>query len=163
MDAKEYFWVKETRKVLLEFCTQIEPADFTRTNESFGSESVRDLLLHIAECYHAWMGSYVLLKTTQPITPKENRMGIGMKEIVTRFAEADAYVEQVLERGPIEMETPIVRPIPWRNESESISISPQQLLMHTVTHEFHHKGQIVLIARQMGYTPLNTDVLGIED
>ena len=38
-----------------------------------------------------------------------------------------------------------------------------KLLMHVITHEFHQKGQLVAMARQMGYEPPNTDVLGIED
>ncbi|KQL53961.1 hypothetical protein AN964_10930 [Heyndrickxia shackletonii] len=32
-----------------------------------------------------------------------------------------------------------------------------------ITHEFHHKGQIVAMLRQMGYEPPNTDILGTED
>ncbi|MBT2744176.1 hypothetical protein J7E77_27030 [Bacillus sp. ISL-77] len=35
--------------------------------------------------------------------------------------------------------------------------------MHTFTHEFHHKGQIVAMIRKMGYVPPYTDVLGTED
>lgn len=32
-----------------------------------------------------------------------------------------------------------------------------------MTHEFHHKGQIVAMIREMGYIPPNTDILGTED
>nr|WP_242021046.1 DinB family protein [Cytobacillus oceanisediminis] len=35
--------------------------------------------------------------------------------------------------------------------------------MHTVTHEYHHKGQIMAMSRQLGYEPPNTDVLGTRD
>ncbi|PFP27641.1 hypothetical protein COJ96_15565 [Bacillus sp. AFS073361] len=57
----------------------------------------------------------------------------------------------------------IEREIPWREASERLSITPCKLLTHTITHEFHHKGQIVAMLRQMGYEPPNTDVLGTED
>ncbi|MBB6674699.1 hypothetical protein H7C19_28865 [Cohnella nanjingensis] len=60
------------------------------------------------------------------------------------------------------MNEPIRRKIPWRNEDEVVVRTPVQLLLHTVTHEYHHKGQVVTMARQMGYIPPNTDVLGIE-
>ncbi|MEH6996494.1 DinB family protein, partial [Neobacillus drentensis] len=46
---------------------------------------------------------------------------------------------------------------------ELLSITPRKLLLHTITHECHHKGQIVAMLRQMGYEPPNTDVLGTED
>ncbi len=39
---------------------------------------------------------------------------------------------------------------------EPLSITPLWLLTHTETHEFHHKGQIVSMARHLGYTPPNT-------
>ncbi|WP_420491140.1 DinB family protein [Neobacillus drentensis] len=42
-------------------------------------------------------------------------------------------------------------------------MTPRKLLLHTITHECHHKGQIVAMLRQMGYEPPNTDVLGTED
>lgn len=61
------------------------------------------------------------------------------------------------------MDEAIERAIPWREGGETISITPGKLLMHTITHEFHHKGQIVVMARKMGYEPPNTDVLGTED
>ena len=37
---------------------------------------------------------------------------------------------------------------------EPWSITPLWLLTHTETHEFHHKGQIVSVARHLGYTLL---------
>lgn len=42
-------------------------------------------------------------------------------------------------------------------------MTPRKLFMHTVTHEYHHKGQIMAMDRQLGYEPPNTDVLGTRD
>jgi len=58
------------------------------------------------------------------------------------------------------MDEPIQRKIPWRVGGEPISMTPSKLLAHTITHEFHHKGQVMAMVRQMGYEPPNTDVLG---
>lgn len=41
-------------------------------------------------------------------------------------------------------------------------MTPRQLLFHTVTHEFHHKGQVMAMMRQLGMEPPNTDVLGVD-
>lgn len=57
----------------------------------------------------------------------------------------------------------IQTPIPWREATEVISMTPRKLICHTITHEYHHKGQIVSMARLMGYEPPNTDILGTDD
>lgn len=162
MNQKEYEWVKENREVLLDFCSKMNPYDFTR-EMGFGWQSVRDTLVHVANCYHAWLGSFVLLRTKKPITPRENLPTMGIEEIRALFEKADAYVNEVPESFVLKMDDPIVRPIPWRELSEDISMTPQKLFVHTVTHEYHHKGQIMAMARQMGYEPPNTEVLGTRD
>jgi len=158
----EYEWVRQTRVVLIEFCSELDPNDFTQEN-GFGWQSVRDTLVHIADCYNAWLGSFVLLKTKKPITPKENLLELGLVEIKERFETVDSYVNEVFEVYKHQMDEPIQRQIPWREGAELISMTPNKLLMHTITHEFHHKGQIMAMARQMGYEPPNTDVLGTRD
>ncbi|WML48598.1 DinB family protein [Neobacillus sp. PS3-34] len=163
MNQKEYEWVKETRAELLNFCRELEPNDFTRQLDGFGFQSIRDTLIHIADCYHAWLGSFVLLKTKKPLTPKENRGHVGIEEITKRFEQADAYVNKVFEVHSQNMDEHIHREIPWRDEGEILSLTPDKLLTHTITHEFHHKGQVVTMARQLGYQPPNTDVLGTRD
>lgn len=163
MQQVEYEWVKKTREIIFSLCSELKPEDFTRPIEGFGSGSIRDTLLHAANCYNAWLGSYVLLETKKPMTPKEDIQHMGLKEIKARFELADSYVDQIFERLSEHMDKPIVRAIPWREGNEEISDTPRKLLMHTVTHEFHHKGQIVAMARIMGYAPPNSDVLGVED
>ncbi|MFC7392944.1 DinB family protein [Scopulibacillus cellulosilyticus] len=59
MNQNDYKWVRQTRGVLLDFCIELEPKDFTR-QMGFGWQSVRDTLVHVADCYNAWLGSFVL-------------------------------------------------------------------------------------------------------
>lgn len=162
MNQKEYEWVRQTRNTLLDYCAEIDPNDFTRQN-GFGWESVRDSLVHIADCYYAWLGSFVLLKTKKPITPKEDRQYFDLDKIKERFTQVDIIVNEVFEKYDIHLNELMERKIPWREAPEIISITPGKLLMHTITHEYHHKGQITAMLRQMGYEPPNTDVLGTED
>jgi uncharacterized damage-inducible protein DinB len=158
----EYEWVRQTRGVLLDFCSELDPDDFTRQN-GFGFQSVRNTLVHIADCYNAWLGSFVLLKTKKPITSKEDLLKLGLDEIKVRFEQVDSYVNEVFKVLKDQMDEPIQRQIPWREGGAPISMTPSKLLMHTITHEFHHKGQVMAMARQMGYEPPNTDVLGTVD
>ena len=162
LNQNEYEWVRQTRGVLLDFCSELDSDDFTRQN-GFGFQSVRDTLVHIADCYNAWLGSFVLLKTKKPITSKEDLLELGVDEIKVRFEQVDSYVNEVFKVLKHQMDEPIQRQIPWREGGEPISMTPSKLLMHTITHEFHHKGQVMAMARQMGYEPPNTDVLGTKD
>ena len=162
MHQKEYEWVRQTRATLLDFCSEIKPEDFTRQN-GFAWQSVRDSLVHIADCYYAWLGSFVLLNTIKPITPKEELVSFNVEKIKLRFAEVDQFVDEVLDRHGNQLFEMIERKIPWREDPEIVELSPGKLLMHTITHEYHHKGQITAMLRQMGYEPPNTDVLGTDD
>lgn len=47
-------------------------------------------------------------------------------------------------------------------EYEWVKKTPRQLLIHSITHEFHHKGQIVAMLRLLNHTPENTDILVLE-
>nr|WP_261382294.1 DinB family protein [Mucilaginibacter achroorhodeus] len=40
-----------------------------------------------------------------------------------------------------------------------LNLSPLELFTHVITHEFHHKGQLVNMSRQLGYIPVDTDVI----
>ncbi|WP_163103434.1 DinB family protein [Peribacillus alkalitolerans] len=162
MYQNEYEWVRQTRETLLDFCRELEPNDFTRQN-GFAWQNVRDSLVHIADCYYAWLGSFVLLKTNKPLTPKENLHNLNLNDIKIRFEQVDTIVYEVFKLHGNQLNEPIERKIPWRDVSEKVSFTPGKLLMHTITHEFHHKGQIVAMIRQMGYEPPYTDVIGTED
>ena len=163
MNQTEYEWVKQTRELIFDFCSELDANEFSRQVDGFGFQSMKETLVHIANCYYAWLGSYVLLKTKKPLTSKEELQQLGLNEIKVRFQQVDSFVNEVFEVHAHNMDEPIQRAIPWREGGEPISITPGKLLMHTVTHEFHHKGQIVAMARQMGYEPPSTDVLGTRD
>ncbi|MFD1357862.1 DinB family protein [Fictibacillus halophilus] len=162
MNLKEYEWVKENRNVLLNFCCKVSREDFTR-EIGYGWQSVQYTLVHIADCYIGWLGSFVLLQTKTPITPKENVSHMNIDDIKKRFKIADSYVHDVLHDFGNKMDKGIHRPIPWRNGSDPITLTPEKLLMHTITHEYHHKGQIMAMIKQMGYEPPNTDVLSTKN
>lgn len=39
------------------------------------------------------------------------------------------------------------------------SIQPLKLFTHVITHEYHHKGQILSLSRHLGYIPADTDII----
>src|SRR6476469_5938856 len=63
--AKEqYELVRESRKVLFDYCKTISPGDFLNENSSFGrGGSIRNLLVHVANTYEFWIAKYGLNKS----------------------------------------------------------------------------------------------------
>jgi len=157
----EYEWVKKTRQILLDQCKELNEAEFRKEFE-FGFQSIRDSLVHVAGCYHAWLGSFVLLKTSSPLLTKEAIHTMRVEDIERYFQEADRYVEEVIRNATDTFDELIEREPSWKTTGEVVRKTPRQLLIHSITHEFHHKGQIVTMLRLLGYTPKNTDILVLE-
>lgn len=162
MENYEYEWVKQTRQILLGQCKELNENEFTK-EFGFGFQSVRDSLVHVAGCYHAWLGSFALSETTSPLLTKEeiNQMLVG--DIQRYFQQADKYVDAVFEQYTDNFDDIIEKEPSWKIGSGAIRKTPQQLLTHSITHEFHHKGQIVAMLRLLGYTPKHTDILGLPE
>ncbi|MBU3568785.1 DinB family protein [Priestia aryabhattai] len=160
MEKLEYEWVKQTRQILLEQCRELNEDDFTK-EFAFGFQSIRDSLVHVAGCYHAWLGSFVLSETSSPLFTKEVINTMQIDDIQRYFQQADKYVEKVLEQSTDKFNESIEKELAWRVNSGFVRKTPRQLLFHSITHESHHKGQIVVMLRLLGRTPNNTDVLGL--
>lgn len=161
MNQLEYEWVKKTRQILLDQCKELNEDDFTKEFE-FGFQSIRDSLVHVAGCYHAWLGSFVLSKTSSPLLTKEVIQTMQVGDIERYFQEADRYVEEVIESFTDTFDQFIEKEPSWKANGQVIGKTPRQLLIHSITHEFHHKGQIVAMLRLLNHTPENTDILVLE-
>jgi uncharacterized damage-inducible protein DinB len=70
-----------------------------------------------------------------------------------RIREATrAYVSDLMEE---QLNTTLSqRPVDWGGELRS----PGFILLHVITHAFHHKGQIVAMLRIFGYPAPDTDL-----
>ncbi|SES25700.1 DinB family protein [Gracilibacillus ureilyticus] len=98
MEKTDYEWVKQTRKILLDQCKQLNENELTK-EFGFGFHSIKDSLIHIAGCYHAWLGSFVLSGTSSPLLSKEEIRMMEIRDIEQYFQQADIYVDKVLEKS----------------------------------------------------------------
>ncbi len=73
------------------------------------------------------------------------------------LAQTDAMVEGFLSEFANSLDTPLTRPHP--SFPDGLTVTPCWLFTHTVTHEFHHKGQIIGICRHLGYPTPDTDLI----
>jgi uncharacterized damage-inducible protein DinB len=150
---QQYEWIGESRKVLTDFCSQLSPQDFIKETDEIGrGGSVRNLLVHNANTYFGWIAVKVLC------IDRYNTAGQHFETIadITRlFKNVDEMMEtfflDVLDKKVLKVEFKI-------NDIMQVA-DPFKLFTHVITHEFHHKGQILSRCRQLGYMPVDTDIL----
>lgn len=118
----------------------------------YDSKTIRDLLEHTAICYFHWLGYFAL---QQPARSLEDEGFITIPLIRGLYRQVDEVMAAFLEQFSDSLDMPITGvPDAWGPRSAT----PLQLFTHVVTHEFHHKGQILWMCRQLGYIPPDTDV-----
>jgi len=155
---QQYSFIKSTRGILFEFLKQIPLQELQTVVPGFGSGSIIKTHIHVADCYRYWLGSFALGQKRADFsfaTDYEIEHG-DLQQIRDRFVLADEAVERFLDIYNSRWSENIANEVKW--QKEPWSTTPLWLLTHTETHEFHHKGQIVSMARHLGYEPPNTDL-----
>ncbi|QKY70708.1 DinB family protein [Lentibacillus sp. CBA3610] len=152
---RQYDLVKNSRELLFGFCEKLDPEDYIKELDGFGWGSIRNLHTHVAECYQSWLANFGLKENTRVAEP---RMVSNVQDIRNIFSDVDSLVYRFLDTYADKLDMNVKGPVPWQKEDEELPVL--WLFTHTITHEFHHKGQIVSMARQLGYVPDDTD-LGI--
>jgi uncharacterized damage-inducible protein DinB len=148
---QQYAFVRSSRQVLLEYCQQISQADLLKENSSFGRGSIRNLLVHIGNTYQFWVGKHGLNLTIN-FTPYQSVNTIS--EVDSLFSGIDSLVEKFI---TLFSEKPLEEFILEIN-GQPVAASPLKLFSHVITHEYHHKGQILSLSRHLGYVPVDTDI-----
>lgn len=151
---QQYDFVCDSRKALLAYCATLSQGELVQEIPDFGNGSIRNLLIHNANVYQFWIGKFAL---RQEITFAKAADFFEIKAIQDLYEPVAKLFATFLQKFENQLETPIIN----KNFSgdKSLEISPLQLFTHVITHEFHHKGQILSMSRHLGYTPPDTDVI----
>ncbi|MBC6992832.1 DinB family protein [Neolewinella lacunae] len=150
---EQYELVQASRKVLLDYCKTIHSNDFLNENSSFGrGGSIRNLLTHIANTYEFWIAKHGLNRAIE-FTPYGSIQTIN--DAMLLFEKIDAMVFEFI--GLVDSAEK--RQIHFEINGVKSHASPFKLFTHVITHEFHHKGQILSISRHLGYIPVDTDIM----
>src|SRR4051812_13714042 len=149
---RQYQMVRDSRKAVFNYCKTISTGDFLKENSSFGrGGSMRNLLVHIANAYEFWIGKYGLNKN---MIFSEYHSKKNVDEVIELFDQVDALVFEFIASFHDPMKN-----ITYEINGIKNSVEPFKLFTHVFTHEFHHKGQILSVSRQLGYTPVDTDII----
>lgn len=151
-----YGWVKATRKGLLDYCATLPPEVFTAEREDMGWGSIRNALVHNASTYLFWLAGTVLGRDVPGFKFSEFH---DVETVARLFSgRVDPLVEEFAAAfgGGDRLAAPLSLKVRW--QEGPLVVSPLWVFTHVVTHEFHHKGQIVAFGRIHGYPPPETDL-----
>ncbi|MBO0358846.1 DinB family protein [Hymenobacter sp. BT186] len=129
-------------------------ADFTAPVAAFNNSSMRDLVVHVANTYRHWLG---IAAHGQPHSYYAPAQVPDVAAVQQLFQEIDELVVAYTTLAERDWQTPQTVAVPGR--AAPLALTPLALFTHVITHEFHHKGQLLRMSRQLGYTPTDTDVI----
>jgi uncharacterized damage-inducible protein DinB len=147
-----YTMVRQTRKVMLGWLETLPHEVYFQMHPDFAFGSLQKIYTHIAECYLFWV-EHTGLQNPWIGEPVVN----SAKDLPQVFAQVDAVMLQALEQFQA-----LDEPLVWTSsEGQTETLSQRWLLLHPITHEFHHKGQALALARVLGHSysgSLDTDL-----
>lgn len=150
---KQYKLTQYARAELLSYCSTIKPEDLHKHVNGFNETSIMGLLLHIANTYHFWLKRFAAKQEFEYFEEKNIKDVNDVKQI---FAVTDKLVIGFLDSYPYHT-TRIKGEIFWLKTDMTFNVL--ELFTHVLTHEFHHKGQIMTMTRMLGYTPIDADII----
>ena len=150
--SAQYAFVREARGLLLGYCGTLLENDFISENSSFGRGSIRNLLVHICNTYEYWIGRH-LLDFHNEFTVMESAKTVS--EVREAFLNVDFMINEFL----LTFDNKFTDEVKVRRKNQDLVTTPFKVFSHVITHEFHHKGQILSLSRHLGYVPVDTDII----
>lgn len=148
--AVMYDLVKRTRDTLFDFTESLPPEIYTFEHPDFAYGSLRNIQAHVAGCYSFWLAEMALELESPPKNFERLPNAPAMR---AAFVGIDGLVLQALEAFQ-NLDAPLELTLP---EGNPMMVSQRWLILHPITHEFHHKGQLLALARVLGH-PLPEDM-----
>jgi uncharacterized damage-inducible protein DinB len=150
---KQYVLLQGSRGVVLNFIETEVGADLTTQVPTFDGSTMRYLLVHTVNCYMQWLGYFAL---KMPLAFLDDKNFTTLSLIRPLYSQVDDIMGVFLENFAEQLENPLASTLP---RNRQFTATPLQLFTHVLTHEFHHKGQIMTMCRLLGHTPPDTDII----
>jgi uncharacterized damage-inducible protein DinB len=149
----QYQLVLSARTALFDYCTTVKPEALLTPLPSFNNESMVSQLMHVANCYLFWLSKSVMQQQRSFFKNEEYQSLASVREA---YGQVDLIMNEFLHHfaDSLGQQILITRP-----DGSQLTRSPFEVFTHVITHEFHHKGQVVNMGRQLGYIPVDTDVV----
>ena len=150
--GKQYELLLGSRMVMLDFIERELPGQFAEPVAEFNGSTVRYLLVHTANTYKHWLGNFGM--NAGLMFADENIIN-DIPAIRAVYAEVDRLVNDFLDKFEDGLDEPVINHL----RRQELALTPLQLFTHVLTHEFHHKGQIMTMCRLLADMPTDTDII----
>jgi len=142
----------ERMDLLLGHIATVPDEFYQKSISGFGHPSMWTQLVHILSCEEGWVHD-LQNKSFAGWSDKDCRTMAQLLAAKERIRNAtQAYLANLTE---VQLNTTLAeRPLDWGGELRS----PAFILLHVITHAFHHKGQVVAMLRIHGYPAPDTDL-----
>ena len=111
------------------------------------------MMAHVATTYLGWLVNFAQQEKIPYFESSDCR---DMRATRAMFHQVDVVVNDFLDKFKNSLDVPLTF---TKRPGVVLNLSPLELFTHVITHEFHHKGQLVNMSRQLGYTPIDTDII----
>ncbi|RFZ94787.1 DUF664 domain-containing protein [Mucilaginibacter conchicola] len=149
----QYRLVLSSRETLFDYCEGISRQHFCQQVPQFNNESMCSMMAHAAATYLNWLVNFAQREKIPYFESNDCR---DIRATRAMFNQINIVVNDFLDRFKDALDVPLTLP---KREGVELTLTPLDLFMHVITHEFHHKGQLVNMSRQLGYIPVDTDVI----
>ncbi len=140
-------------KRLLQVLSQLTPEQFTEAVA--GSHgSIRNTLVHVLSAEWGWLSRCGGSERGPALRPDDYPT---MESLVDTWRRVQEYVREFLSRLQDHDLARSVEYVNARGERRSMTLG--ELMQHGANHGVHHRGQVALLLRLLGYTPGNFDLL----
>lgn len=149
---QQYNFICSAREVELSFLKGFSDAQLIDPVSAFNNKTLIYFAVHINQVYIHWIGKFALESDMAYIDEESIK---SMAQIVELFDETNLLMGRFFETFAAHLHKEIDKDF----SGKKIKTSALELFTHVITHEFHHKGQIMTMARLLGKTPPDTDVI----
>ena len=149
---KQYALVQKSRETVFAFIETTVGNDLTVPVAAYQNQDIRHLLVHNADCYLHWLAYMALEQSVN--WPNEGDFN-NMIDIRALYRQVDDAMAVFLVKFQNSMDVTVNNA---RTQNDKLNATPLMIFTHVITHEFHHKGQVMAMCRQLGYPPPETDV-----
>lgn len=150
---QQYELAQGSREVLLNFIETQVGGDLNKPLPAYEDKTIRYLLVHNANTYFHWL-AYFALKAPFALLDDQNFTSLNLIRLL--FTEVDDTMSVFLGNFSEQLDVPLNNTL---SRNRQVTATPLQLFTHVLTHEFHHKGQIMTMCRLLGHIPPDTDVI----
>jgi uncharacterized damage-inducible protein DinB len=142
---------------VLDSCAALTPEQFTQDLRS-SFPSVRDTLAHILGAERVWLERF------NGRSPAALPPGTEYPDLASLRGRWDVFGPELLDFVSEVTASELEQAIEYRNlKGQTFSYPLGVMLQHLVNHGSYHRGQVATMLRQLGATPVSTDLLRYRD